>query len=114
MGDERSAMRAFVLHPEIKSDQMRRNAGAALEEGVALARALPDLNVVGQQVVSLPKVHPGMLFGKGKIAEIDSWLKDAEAGLVLIDGPVSPELMRGAGDFQVSKFPICKFSISKC
>ena len=94
MGEERSAMRAFVLHPEIKSDQFRRDAASALEEGVSLAHALPDLEVVGQQVVSLPKVHPGKLFGKGKIAEIGEWLEAAEAGLVLIDGPVSPVQQR--------------------
>jgi len=94
MGEERSATRAFVLHPEIKSNQMRRNAVSALDEGVSLARALPELEVVGSQVVSLPKVHAGKLFGKGKIEEIDGWLKDAEAGLVLIDGHVSPVQQR--------------------
>ncbi len=94
MGDERSATRAFVLHPEIKSDRDRRNADAALEEGVSLARALPELDVVGAQVVSLPKVHAGMLFGSGKIEEIKHWLEEAEAGLVLIDGPVSPVQQR--------------------
>jgi len=90
MGDDRSATRAFVLHPEIKSDQNRRHAVSALEEGVSLARAMPELEVVGQEIVSLPKVHPGMLFGSGKIAEIKNWLDDADAGLVLIDGHVSP------------------------
>ncbi|AKS45987.1 GTP-binding protein HflX [Octadecabacter temperatus] len=94
MGEERSATRAFVLHPEIKSNQTRRHAASALEEGMSLARALPELELVGGQVVSLPKVHAGKLFGKGKIAEIDQWLKDAEAGLVLIDGHVSPVQQR--------------------
>lgn len=94
MGEERSATRAFVLHPEIKSDHLRRNAEAALEEGVSLARALPELEVAGAQVVGLPKVHPGMLFGKGKIAEIGEWLEEAGAGLVLIDGHVSPVQQR--------------------
>ncbi|MDB2369033.1 GTPase HflX [Octadecabacter sp.] len=94
MGVEKSATRAFVLHPELKSDQLRRNAEAALEEGVSLAMALPELEVVGASVVGLPKLHPGMLFGKGKIQEIKGWLEDAEAGLVLVDGPVSPVQQR--------------------
>jgi len=94
MGDEKSATRAFVLHPELKSDQSRRNAEAALEEGVSLARALPELEVAGASVVGLPKLHPGMLFGKGKIQEIKGWLADADAGLVLIDGHVSPVQQR--------------------
>ncbi|MDE0969457.1 MAG: GTPase HflX [Octadecabacter sp.] len=94
MGDERSVTRAYVLHPEIKSDNSRRHAASALEEGVSLAHALPELEVVGSQVVSLPKMHPGMLFGKGKIQEIKDWLAEVEAGLVLIDGHVSPVQQR--------------------
>jgi len=94
MGEERPATRAFVLHPEIKSDQMRREATSGLQEAVALAHALPELDVVGGEVVGLQKVHPGMLFGKGKIAEIGDWLEEANAGLVLIDGPVSPVQQR--------------------
>jgi len=94
MGDERPVTRAFVLHPDIKSNQTRRNAASALDEGVALAHALPDLVVAGAQVVSLPKVHAGKLFGKGKIEEIKGWLEEADAGLVLIDGHVSPVQQR--------------------
>ncbi|SLN15887.1 GTPase HflX [Pseudooctadecabacter jejudonensis] len=94
MGDERPVTRAFVLHPEIKSDLNRRDAQAGLEEGVSLARALPELDVVGAQIVGLRDVHPGMLFGSGKIAEIKEWLIEADAGLVLIDGPVSPVQQR--------------------
>lgn len=94
MGEERPVTRAFVLHPEIKSDQFRRDAASALEEGVSLAHALPELDVVGAQIVGLPKVHPGMLFGSGKIKEIKGWLEQADAGLALIDGAVSPVQQR--------------------
>ncbi len=94
MGEERPVTRAFVLHPDIKADRFRPDAEAALEEGVALARALPELEVVGSSVIGLPKVHPGMLFGKGKIQEIKGWLEEADAGLVLVDGPVSPVQQR--------------------
>ena len=94
MSEDRSVTRAYVLHPEIKSDNMRRHAASALEEGVALAHALPELDVAGSKVISLPKLHPGMLFGKGKIQEIKGWLAEAEAGLVLIDGHVSPVQQR--------------------
>jgi GTP-binding protein HflX len=65
-----------------------------LEEGVALAAALPDLDVVGADVVRLPKIHPGKLFGKGKIAELKDIFHDAEVELVLIDGPVTPVQQR--------------------
>jgi len=87
-------MRAWVLHPEIKSDRERRVPEVALAEAMALAAALPNLDLVGGAVVRLPKLHPGMLFGKGKIAEIKAQLHEAEVGLVLIDGPVSPVQQR--------------------
>ncbi len=92
--DERSAMRAYVLHPELKVAGSKRSAEPALAEAVALGDALPDLDVVGAEIVRLPKLHPGMLFGKGKIAELKQRIHDAEAGLVLIDGPVSPVQQR--------------------
>ncbi|WP_245866513.1 GTPase HflX [Oceaniglobus roseus] len=88
------AMRAWVLHPELKSDRDRRDPEAALAEAVGLAAALPNLDVVGSEVVRLPKLQPGMLFGSGKIEELKARFKEAEVGLVLIDGPVSPVQQR--------------------
>jgi len=75
---DRPITRAWVIHPDVMS----------------LAAALPDLDVVGSEVVPLPKMHPGKLFGKGKIAELKQRLHDAEIALVLIDGPVSPVQQR--------------------
>ena len=86
--------RAWVLHPDVKSNQDRRLAEPALAEGVSLAAALPNLEVIGAEVVRLPKIHPGMLFGKGKIEELKHRLHDAEVELVLVDGPVSPVQQR--------------------
>ena len=87
-------MRAFVLHPDIRSDPGRRDPALRLAEAVSLAAALPDLAVAGAEVVRLPKATPGTLFGSGKVAEIKERLKAAEAGLVLIDGPVTPVQQR--------------------
>ena len=61
---------------------------------MALAAALPELSVVGQQIVRLPKLHPGMLFGSGKIEELRQAFKAAEVELVLVDGPVTPVQQR--------------------
>ena len=91
---DRPVTRAFVLHPDLKSDRDRRDADPALEEAVSLAAALPDLTVVGAEIVRLPKLHPGMLFGKGKIAELKERLKAEEAELVLVDGHVTPVQQR--------------------
>ncbi len=86
--------RAWVLHPDIKSDPARRDAKMALDEAVSLAQALPDLEVAGQEVVPLPRPHAGMLFGSGKIEELKQRIEAAEVDLVLVDGPVTPVQQR--------------------
>ena len=59
-----------------------------------MAEALPGLEVLGSDVVPLPKARPGTLFGTGKLAELKARLKAAEVELVLIDGPVTPVQQR--------------------
>ena len=94
MEHDRARTRAWVLHPEIKSDEQRRVPEPALEEAVALAAALPDLDVVGSEIVRLQRAQPGLLFGSGKIEELAERLHDNEIELVLIDGPVTPVQQR--------------------
>ena len=86
--------RAWVLHPDIKTDYSRRSADDSLAEAVALSNALPGLSVMGEMVVRLPRAHPGKLFGKGKITELFEVFKEFEVTLVLIDGQVSPVQQR--------------------
>ena len=83
-----------MLYPELTNDRSRRDAQAGLEEGVALAEALPGLEVVGASVVTLKKPDPGKLFGKGKLGELGETFKANEVELVLVDGPVSPVQQR--------------------
>ena len=89
-----AATRAWVLHPDIASSSANRDPNAALAEAIALAQALPGLEVVGQGVVRLKVPHAGKLFGKGKIAELGAEMQAAEVDLVLVDGPVSPVQQR--------------------
>lgn len=86
--------RAWVLHPDIKNDNERREPISALAEAVALAEALPNLQVIGSDVVPLRTVNAGHLFGSGKIDEIRGLLHDNEIELVLVDGPVTPVQQR--------------------
>ena len=94
MEHDRARTRAWVLHPDIRTDDTRRAAGPALEEAVALAAALPDLDVIGSDVVPLPRAQAGLLFGSGKIDELKARFADNDVALVLIDGPVSPVQQR--------------------
>ena len=94
MEHDRVRTRAWVLHPDLKSDRDRRPAQPALEEAIALAAALPDLEVLGGEIVPLPKAHAGLLFGSGKIEELAERFAENEVELVLVDGPVTPVQQR--------------------
>ena len=87
-------MRAFVLHPDLKSDRARRLPENGLAEAVSLAAALPNIDVVGGEVVRLARLHPGFLFGSGKVEDLKDRFKTLDVGLVLVDGSVSPVQQR--------------------
>ena len=89
-----AATRAYVLHPALKSARSRRLPEHGLAEAVALAAALPELEVIGAEVVRLARVHPGTLLGSGKVDELKDRFKDDHIDLVLVDGQVSPVQQR--------------------
>ncbi|MEH6788509.1 MAG: GTPase HflX [Paracoccus sp. (in: a-proteobacteria)] len=87
--------RAYVIHPDLGHARVqRRTPEHALAEAVALAHALPGIEIVGQEVARLRSPDAGRLFGKGKLAEIGERLSAEEAELVLVDGPVTPVQQR--------------------
>ena len=88
------ATRALVLHPDIQTEEDRRDPSFALDEALSLARALPGIEVTGGDVVRLPRARPGTLFGTGKVEELGRRIEADEIGLVLIDGPVTPVQQR--------------------
>ena len=50
--------------------------------------------MLGGDIVRLPKPHPGMLFGKGKVEELRARIEAEEIELILIDGAVTPVQQR--------------------
>ncbi|MBD9525601.1 GTPase HflX [Paracoccus sp. PAR01] len=90
--------RAYVIHPDLGNSRTRRSPELALEEAVALAHALPAIDMAGAEVAKLRNPDAGMLFSKGKRQEIGEHIKAAAEGegaeLVLIDGPVTPVQQR--------------------
>ncbi|MDM7930694.1 GTPase HflX [Tabrizicola sp.] len=86
--------RAYVLHPALKSASARRLPEHGLGEALALAAALPELEICGGEVVRLARAHPGTLLGSGKVAELKNRFKADAIDLVLIDGTVSPVQQR--------------------
>ncbi len=65
-----------------------------LAEAVALARALPELDVRGSEVVRLARLSPATLMGSGKVDELKARLEADAIDLVLVDGTVTPVQQR--------------------
>ncbi|AOF91880.1 GTPase HflX [Sinorhizobium sp. RAC02] len=93
-------MRAVVIAPVLKAARAKSNPTvvtrsdeARLEEAVGLARAI-DLTIVHAAVVPVSQPKPGTLLGTGKIAEIKAALDEHDAGLVIVDHPLTPVQQR--------------------
>ena len=82
-------MRALVLHPVLKGPGETRNPQDALAEAESLARAL-DLDVVEAVLAPVTRRRAATLFGTGKVEEIGALVAEAEIGLVIVDGALSP------------------------
>ncbi|SOC38789.1 GTP-binding protein HflX [Rhizobium subbaraonis] len=95
----RDDSRAVVIAPVIKkgkvdaSGAVSRSDEARLAEAIGLARAI-DLEVVFSAVVPVSQPKPGTLLGTGKIAEIKTALDANDAGLVIVDHPLTPVQQR--------------------
>jgi GTP-binding protein HflX len=85
-------MRTLVLHP-VRARSGARDPGDALAEASSLAAAL-DLDVRTGIVVPIPKARAATLFGTGKLEELHALVKEHEAGLVIVDGTLSPVQQR--------------------
>lgn len=95
-------MRAVVLVPLLKQQREAREATvttptrsteAKLEEAKGLALAI-DLTVTQGLIVPVSQPRPATLFGTGKIEEIGHLLDETDAGLVIVDHPLTPVQQR--------------------
>ena len=93
-------MRAVVIVPVLKAARGKpdptvttRSDEARLEEAVGLARAI-DLTVAHSAVVPVSQPKPDTLLGTGKIEEIKAALDEHDAGLVIVDHPLTPVQQR--------------------
>jgi GTPase len=84
---------ALVIHPDREGRGSAREPEARLEEAVGLALAL-DLEVREALVTPLRKLTPATLFGKGKVEEIASRVRAAEADVVVVDDALTPVQQR--------------------
>ncbi len=98
-------MRAVVVVPVLKQARAARSAQAdgavsvsrppesRLEEAKGLALAI-DLDVVNGSIVPINEPRPATLLGTGKIEEILALLDEFNAGLVIVDHPLTPVQQR--------------------
>ena len=70
-----------------------RSSQSRLAEAEGLARAI-ELEIVHCGLVSLSRVKPGTLFGTGKVEEFKGLIAALDAGLVIVDHPLSPVQQR--------------------
>nr|WP_099060009.1 GTPase HflX [Rhizobium sp. ACO-34A] len=98
----RDDMCAVVIVPVLK--QARGGAGAEtvaptrsnesrLEEAIGLARAI-DLTIAAGIIVPVNQPRPATLLGTGKIEEVSALLDEHNAGLVIVDHPLTPVQQR--------------------
>ncbi len=82
--------RCVVLHPHLKSGREQfRAPEARLAEASGLARAI-DLLVVHDEVVSVQRMRPATLMGRGTVERLAGLVAAAEAVVVVVDAPLSP------------------------
>ncbi len=100
--EERSSAKAVVLVPVLGKRAVSLFEGARLhartdasrlEEAVGLARAI-DLEIVHSGVVPVSKIKPGTFFGTGKVDEFTGLITALDAGLVVVDHPLTPVQQR--------------------
>jgi GTP-binding protein HflX len=84
---------ALVIHPDREGRSSSRGADARLEEACGLAAAL-DLEIREAFVVSLRRLTPATLFGKGKVDEIALMVEAHEADVVVVDDALTPVQQR--------------------
>ena len=81
--------RALVVVPERVGGGSRRSTEARVEEAAGLAQAI-GVDVVAKRAFRLRQLRPATLLGKGQVEEIAGMARDNEAGLLIVDAPLTP------------------------
>ena len=81
--------RALVVVPERVGEGARRSTEAKLDEAEGLARAI-GVDVVERRAFRLRQMRPATLLGKGQVEEIAELARDRNAGVLIVDAPLTP------------------------
>lgn len=94
--------RAIIAVPELPREAARRSADARIEEAAGLAEAI-GIDVVEARPFRVRTVRPATLLGKGQVEEIAELSKDKQAGLLVVDAPLTPIQQKNLEDETGSK-----------
>ncbi len=92
-GRQNDKIKALVLRPLAGADEAARDASARLAEACGLAEAL-DLDVVYSDAPPLRQISPRTYLGSGRVEQLKSKAEELEAGVIVIDAPLSPVQQR--------------------
>ncbi len=81
--------RAIIVVPELPREQSRRSSEARIAEATGLAEAI-GIVVAGERVIRVRTVRPATLLGKGQVEEVAAIAREQQAGLLIVDTPLSP------------------------
>src|SRR3954468_3780567 len=70
-------------------EQSRRSGEARLDEAAGLAGAI-GIVVAAQRAVRVRTVRPATLLGKGQAEEVAALVREHQAGLLIVDAPLTP------------------------
>jgi GTP-binding protein HflX len=83
--------------PELPREGARRSAEARLEEAEGLAEAI-GIVVAAERAFRVRTVRPATLLGKGQVEEVAELAKTNEAGLLIVDAPLTPVQQKNLED----------------
>ena len=85
--------RAIVLRPLVSAEEGVRDGEARLLEAVGLAQAL-GLDVAAAEAAPVRQVSPRTFFGSGRVERLKGQTESVGAGVVVVDGSLSPVQQR--------------------
>ena len=84
----------WVLQPKLKIELKDRDNSSSVGEANALAKALPNVKIIGSIIVPIQRISPKEFFGTGKVNELSINFKSQKIDLVIINSQISPVQQR--------------------
>jgi GTP-binding protein HflX len=78
-----------VVVPELPREGARRSADARMAEAEGLAEAI-GIVVAAERALRVRTVRPATLIGKGQVEEVAELARSENAGLLIVDAPLTP------------------------